>query len=187
KDELFTNSPATYHFIYIGRLLDVKFPDDILRAFNVICKTMPGCALIMAGDGPMRADLEKMALEMDIQTRVHFLGSISQDRLANLLGGCFAVLSTLTGRSLVEGALAGLPIVAYDRDWQLDFISRNSAGVIVPFRDWQKMAESAVHLIRDPEEAKRMGAASRKTGVEASDTEKIYEHERSEFDKILKR
>lgn len=187
KDELIINSQAVYHFIYVGRLIDTKHPDDVVRAFEIIDHTIPNCALIMAGDGPMRADLEKMAVDMGIHAKVHFLGNISQVRLANLLAGCFAVLSPLTGRSLIESALAGLPIVAYDRDWQVDFVEKNNAGVIVPFRDWKKMAEVAVHFIGHPEEVKKMGESARKAGLEACDVEKLYMHERSEFDKLLKR
>lgn len=187
KDELFIKSDASYHFIYVGRLLDLKFPDDVLRSFEVINRMVPNCALVMAGDGPMKVILENMAREMNIQDKVHFIGNISQMRLANLLAGCFAVLSPLTGRSLVESALAGLPIVAYDRDWQPEFVSKNGAGVIVPFRDWQKMGETAVHLIQHPEEARQMGEASRRTGLDACDSDKLYGHEQKEFDKLLKR
>ncbi|MEP7145103.1 MAG: hypothetical protein ABI707_19610, partial [Ferruginibacter sp.] len=43
KDDFFTTSKATYHFIYIGRFVDIKYPDDVLRAFDVICKTEPDC------------------------------------------------------------------------------------------------------------------------------------------------
>jgi glycosyltransferase involved in cell wall biosynthesis len=187
KDELFMKSNASYHFIYVGRLLDLKFPDDVIRSFEAISKAVPDCALVMAGDGPMKPALEEMAKEMGMQHRIHFLGNINQMRLANLLAGCFAVLSPLTGRSLVESALAGLPIIAYDRDWQPEFVLKNGAGVIVPFRDWQKMGEAAIHLIRYPQEAKTMGEASRRTGLEACDTEKLYGHEQKEFDKLLKR
>jgi glycosyltransferase involved in cell wall biosynthesis len=187
KDELFNNSKALYHFIYIGRLIDLKYPDDVLYAFAEIDKMIPGCALIMAGDGPMMDGLRKMTSDLGIHDKVHFLGNINQARLANLLAGCFAVLSPLTGRSLIEASLAGLPIVAYDRDWQPEFISNSGSGIIVPFRDWHKMAEMAVYLIRHPEEARRMGISSRQAGLKYSDTEKIYEHERNEFDKLLNR
>lgn len=187
KDELFVTSRNLRHFIYVGRLAEVKHPDDALRAFSMIDKGAPDCALIMAGDGSMRADLEKMARELGIHDKVHFLGNISQKRLASLLAGCFAVLSPLTGRSLVECALAGLPIVAYDRDWQGDFIGKSGAGLIVPFRDWQKMGQAAIHLLCNAEDARRMGEASLRKGREFCDLDKIYGHERMEFDKLLKR
>ncbi len=186
KDEFFLTSQASYHFIYVGRLLDVKFPEDVLAAFNLIVKSVPNCALIMAGDGPMKKELELMALEMQIADKVHFAGNISQDKLVSLLAGCFAVLSPLTGRSLVEAALAGLPIVAYDRDWQQDFVGKNGAGIVVPFRDSKKMAESAIYLINNTNQSKLMAAAARKAGLDACNLEAIYKHERNEFEKLLK-
>lgn len=186
-DEFFITRQEVRHFIYVGRMLELKHPDDVLRAFSLINQNVPNCALIMAGDGPMRGDLEKLAHELGVCDKVHFLGYISQRRLAKLLAGCFAVLSPITGGSLVEGALAGLPIVAYNRDWQPDFVGKSGAGVIVPFRDWQQMGEAAVHLLRHPEEAMRMGSAARRKGLETCDLEKIYGHERCEFDKLLKR
>lgn len=187
QDELFKTSKANYHFIYVGRMIDLKFPDDVIKSFNEIQKIIPNSALIMAGEGIMREELDKMALEMGIQEKVYFLGNISQMRLANLLSGCFAVLSPLTGRSLIEVALAGLPIVAYDRDWQVDFLEKSGAGVIVPFRDWQKMAESAVYLINNPEEANVMAKCARMAGLDACNIEKLYDHEKNEFDNLLKR
>lgn len=187
KDELFNTSKAKYHFIYIGRLVDIKHPDDVLRAFAVICQAEPDSVLIIAGNGEMKTDLEKIALEVGVNDKIHFIGNINQVRLANVLAGCFAVLSPLTGRSLIEASLAGLPIIAYDRDWQTDFVLKSGAGVIVPFRDWKKIAEAALHMIQHPEETKQIALASRKAGLEACDTEKIYEHERNEFDKLLKR
>lgn len=186
KDVVFNQSKAAYHFIYVGRLLDIKYPDDVLRAFAVINSNVADAALLIAGDGPMRDEMEKLAEELNIKRKVTFLGNISQLRLANILAGCFAVLSPLTGRSLIEATLAGLPIVAYDRDWQLDFVTKHGAGIIVPFRDWQKMGDEAVNIIQNPAVAKTLAAASRKTGMEASDNEALYGHERNEFAKLLK-
>jgi glycosyltransferase involved in cell wall biosynthesis len=187
KDILFNSITATYTFIYVGRLIDLKFPDDVLYAFSEISKVEPSSALIMAGDGILKNDLEKIAKELNIQDKVHFVGNVSQLKLANLLAGCFAVLSPLTGRSLIESALAGLPIVAYDRDWQLDFVEKTGGGIIVPFRDWKKMAEAAIYIIHNPQEAKKYGAAARVAGLEICDLEKIYGHEIAEFEKVLKR
>ena len=184
-DDLILKNQNAYHFIYVGRLLEVKHPDDVLRAFAVLNQEVARCTLIMAGDGTMRADLEELARDLEISDKVYFLGNISQERLANLLAGCFAVFSPLTGRSLIESALAGLPIVAYDRDWQSDFVGKSGAGIVVPFRDWQKMGEAAIRLVKHLEDARRMGESSRQKGMEICDLEKIYDHERREYEKLL--
>jgi len=185
RDILFSSSDDIYYFIYVGRMLNVKYPDDVIRAFGLICKGIQNCALIMVGDGPMLKELEAMAFEMGIQDKIHFTGNINQVRLANILGSCFAALSPLTGRSLIEASLAALPIVAYDRDWQLDFVTKSGNGIVVPFRDWQQMAVEALHLVHCPEDKKRYSEASRCIGLTFCDTDQIYAHEQNEFNKLL--
>jgi len=185
-DNLFSIYPAKYYFIYIGRMIDIKFPDDVLRAFSLINSKILNSGLIMAGNGAMQDELRNIAMELGISEKVHFLGNVNQSRLASLLAGCFAVLSPLTGRSLIEAALGGIPIVAYDRDWQLEFVETSGAGVIVPFRDWKKMAEVSIYLINNPDVAKKHGRAARAAGLEICDLEKLYGHEKNEFNKLLK-
>ncbi len=186
KDEFFESSKANYHFIYVGRLVNIKHPDDVIRAFAEINGVIPNCALIMAGDGPMIEELEAIAEKLGVKQQVTFLGNISQTRLAKVFAGCFTVLSPLTGRSLIESALAGLPIVAYDRDWQAEFVGKHGAGVIVPYRDWEEMGRAALKIVQDPEAAKQMADASRRAGMEACDIEKMYAHEKREFEKLLR-
>lgn len=187
KDIIFQQHPTKYNFIYIGRMTEIKHPDDVVQAFNIICKSNSDCSLIMAGDGPMVEDLKKMAEGMGILDKIRFIGNINQARLANILAGCFAVLSPLTGRSLMEASLAGLPIVAYDRDWQLDFVTKNGNGIIVPFRDWQSMGKEALSLIESPVTAKKYAEASRRTGLDFCNTDRLFMHEQNEYNKILKR
>ena len=186
-NEIFAHSTAKYHFIYVGRMLDVKFSEDVLLAFEIMYKANSECALIMAGDGDMKKELENRSLEMKISDRVFFLGNVSQKNLCNILAGCFAGFSPLTGRSLIEVSLASLPIVAYEQDWHRDFITRRGAGILVPFRNWQAMAQAALELIDKPEETKKLAEASRLTGLDFCDTDKLYVHEQNEFNKLLKK
>lgn len=187
SDEIFERIKAEHFFIYIGRLTEVKHPDDVIRAFTTIHEAIPDSVLLMAGEGPLMEALQTLAVEQKIAGSVYFLGNLSQQRLADVLPKCSLVLSPLTGRSLVESSLAGLPIVAYDRDWQVDFVEKNGSGIIVPFRDWQQMGEAAIYIIKHPEEREKMESASRKAGLEIADVKKLYEHEWKEFDKLLKK
>ncbi len=183
--ELVKKIAGVKYFIYVGRINPLKYLDDVIKAFNVIDQERGNCQLIMAGDGPMKAKLEQMTEEMGISQKVHFVGNIDQESLASLLGGCFALMSPVAGRSLIEATLAGLPVIAYDLDWQPEFLGRHNAGIIVPSRDWNKMAEAAIHLIDHPAEVARMSQAARQTGIEAADTKKLFEHEQQEFEKLL--
>lgn len=44
---------------------------------------VPG-SLVLVGDGPLRRDLEGLALRLGLSGRVHFIGSVSQDDLIAL-------------------------------------------------------------------------------------------------------
>jgi glycosyltransferase involved in cell wall biosynthesis len=185
-DPIFETDPkAEYYFIYIGRLIEMKFVDDVIKSFGAIKKSVPNSALILAGDGPELEQLSQLAVELGIREDVYFLGNINQLRLANILSKCFAVLSPSTGRSLIEASLGALPIIAYDRDWQPEFIENNNAGFVVPFRDWQKMAERSIYLVQNPSTAREFGKGARNGGLKICDLEKLYGHEIAEFKKIL--
>lgn len=187
KDEVFTGNSAKYNFIFIGRMTDIKHPDDVLRAFSYVCNAEASCSLIMVGSGDMLPELEELANELKIKEKVFFLKNQDQIRLASILSGCFAAFSPLTGRSLIEATLAGLPVIAYDRDWQAEYLLRLGAGTIIEFRDWEAMGKEALKLIENPALAQKYAEASRQTGLEYCDTDKIYAHEQAEFDKLLKK
>jgi glycosyltransferase involved in cell wall biosynthesis len=175
------------YLIYVGRLVEVKHPDDVIRAFAVANELYSECELIIAGDGSMRCELEQLVSSLGLEKKVHFLGNINQSRMAKLLASCFAYLSPLTGGALIEAALAELPIIAYDRDWQGEFVGNDQAGVLIPFRNWQKMGEAAAELLGNPGQAEKLGGEARRRGLELTDLDKIYSIQRAAFDRVLSR
>jgi glycosyltransferase involved in cell wall biosynthesis len=187
RDELVKSEHNVMYLIYVGRLVEVKHPDDVVKAFSVVTKSIPSCELIMAGDGSMRFDLERLALDLNLENKIHFLGNVNQSRLVKLLGSSSAYLSPLTGGALIEAALAGLPVIAYDRDWQGEFVGDNEAGTLIPFRNWQVMGEAAVDLLNNPKKAEKLGNEARRRGLELTNLDKIYSIQRIAFDKVLSR
>jgi len=185
SDIFFDGKKDVKVFIFIGRLLKLKFPDHAIFAFTEINKIYPDAELIMAGDGEMRSELLAICSDFGITTKVHFLGNLDQDKLSNLMACCFACLSPLSGRSLVEVTLAGLPVIAYDRDWQSDYLLASGAGTIVPFMDWKAMGAAAIDLLNSPDDAKVMSRRARKLGLEFTDLDTIYAHEKSQYSKLL--
>lgn len=174
-------------FVYVGRLLETKFPDDVIKAFSAARAYGADSHLVMVGDGPMRPELEKLAADLGIADRVRFTGSVSQQRLSEILAGCLAALSPLTGRALIEVALAGLPVVVYDRDWQKEFVDRSSGGHVVPFRDWHKMGECAARLAADRDAARALGENARRAALGMCDLSDLYRHEQQVFQALLQR
>ncbi len=97
--------------IYVGRLLEEKNPDSIIRAIAEI----PEVVLTIVGDGPIRPRLEALVSELGLGARVAFQPSIENDALCALLHDqdIFAVHTEYweISKSVLEALLTGLPVV----------------------------------------------------------------------------
>ena len=172
-------------FVYVGRLIETKCPEDVVRAFADVHRRDERTALVMVGDGTMREQLGALAKDMGLEANVSFVGAVHQQRLSEILPGCFAALSPLTGRALIEVALAGLPVVAYDRDWQREFVDTSKGGIVVPFRDWRAMAAASIDLLGRADDARSMGHNARRRALELCDLTQLYKHEQEAYEKLF--
>lgn len=177
-----------YRFIMcVGRLETVKHPDDIVRVLAEVRKRGHDLKALMVGDGQERASLTELARELGVVEDVAFCGNRGQEWLSQVIPQAAAVVSPITGRALSEAAFGAAPIVAYDLDWQGELIKTGETGELVPARDWMKMADSVERFLTDATYARRMGAAVRKRAFEMLDPATLDQHERDEYEKLLRR
>lgn len=170
--------------LFVGRLLPLKHPDEAVRAMASVIGRRPDAHGLVAGSGPMQAELEALAASLGAQGRIHFLGHLDQAELSRLIPRCIT-LSPLTGMALVECGLGGSPLVAFDRDWQAEFVEDGVNGFVVPFLDHEAMAERALRLIGDPKLRARMAGASRERALDFADRARIEAREREAYDRVI--
>jgi glycosyltransferase involved in cell wall biosynthesis len=132
----------------------------------------------------MQAELQELIENLNMTGRIHLVGHLNQHELARLLPHCIT-LSPLTGMALIECALGGSPIVAFDRDWQSEFVEDGVSGFVVPFTDHAAMAARAVELINDADLRRVMGGRGRERALDFSDQERIRAQEHAVFHKLL--
>lgn len=135
----------------------------LLRATAILAGERPDLRVLMVGDGPERAALERLSSELGVSNVVRFLGSRSDvpDILRALdLAVC---CSDFEGSPLavMEYMDAGLPVVATAVGGVPDLIESGVHGLLVAPRDPSALAESISRLLRDPELARNMGAQGR--------------------------
>ena len=116
-------------FLYIGRLEKVKHPDHVLQALSDVRKKGYDIQLLFVGVGTMLDELKEMVVKLGVENKVVFAGNQNQEWLSRIIPLTAAVLSPHTGRALSEAALAGVPIVAYDIDWQSEIIENEETGL----------------------------------------------------------
>ncbi|HHY18026.1 MAG TPA: glycosyltransferase family 4 protein [Firmicutes bacterium] len=116
-----------------------------------------------AGDGPLRAGAETLAREMNLESRIEFLGQ-RQDIPEMLQGAAgFILISNSEGLplSILEAMRAGLPIIASDVGGIPETIEDGVNGFLIPKGDVDTLRRRFSTLVSDPGLRSKMGRASR--------------------------
>jgi len=146
---------------YAGRLEKVKFVEDLILCLKEVKKLVGNAVLVLAGTGELEGRLRSLAGEMGILDSVIFLEKVSHERLADLYRSADVNLFTHAGITLVEAALSGKPVAAYDHDWAGEFLGYNERGLLAQFRDVPYLAKCVVRLLKDKDLSSALGAAAR--------------------------
>jgi len=156
-------APGTRIIGTVGRLNPVKDQATLLRAFARLRGEFADTALVLVGDGALRAPLEAQAAALGIGDAVRFLGDRGDVR--ELLQGfdVFALSSLSEGYSmaLLEACASGLPIVATDVGGNREIVVDGRNGRLAPPARDDALAEAFATLLRDPAGAGAMGRAGR--------------------------
>ncbi|WP_417538424.1 glycosyltransferase family 4 protein [Marinobacter sp.] len=146
----------------VARLDPVKNQAMMLQAFAMVLAENPNCWLLMVGDGPERAALERQAHNLNISHRVAFTGFIEAP--ANFLAAMdlFLLSSNTEGTSmtLLEAMSLGLPTVATEAGGTPEIVAHAETGLLTPVGNVSAFAEGIAHIIKDKELRQRLGAAS---------------------------
>jgi glycosyltransferase involved in cell wall biosynthesis len=132
-----------------GRLTAQKALGDTLEALARV----PGVALLVLGDGPERAALERRAVELGVSDRVRFLGAGTRDDVIALFRGVDAALLTSAWENLphtlLEALAAGTPVIATSVGGIVEVVRDRENGLLVPPRDVAAIASAIDRLVHD--------------------------------------
>jgi glycosyltransferase involved in cell wall biosynthesis len=145
---------------WAGRLDPVKGLDVLIRA--VAAMNDPRVYLVLAGDGPIRRELQARVNASGLTLRVRFLGP--RRDVPSMLQACdvFAFPSRTEGlpNALLEAMAAACAIVATDVPGNRDLIAHGITGLKVPYGDIRALARAIESLLVDQPLRERLGAAA---------------------------
>lgn len=165
ESDLAVKEPAS-QVLFAGRLIERKGVDTLLHAFKKVSRDNSDARLIIAGDGPMRTELEKLSGELQIQGRVQFTGLVNSRRLQELINmSDVCVFPSYEGEGLLgvvlESMASAKAVIATTNNGNEDVISSMENGVLVEPRDVENLATNMNTLLSYPELAQKMGRAAR--------------------------
>ena len=165
-------------FIYVGRLIKQKKPELMIKAFIAFTENNEDSTLIIVGDGPEKARLEKIVENNNLNDRIKFKGHISDlGTLRQLYGTAVASVSPgYVGLSITQSLSFGVPMIisknenhapeieAAKEGFNTEFFNTDSAQDLASkyqyFYEnkslWSERAESIINDCKDNYTAEKM-------------------------------
>lgn len=153
--------PRRRYIAHIARHHRVKDQPTLLRGFAAMAADCPDVDLLMIGDGPLRGELEALALSLGVERRIHFLG-IRLDIPELLKAADVFVLTSVSeaaSLTLMESMATGVPVVVTNVGGNPEIIRHEREGLLIERSDWQGCAAALRRLFQDAKLAKRLGLA----------------------------
>ena len=148
-----------------ARLSKEKGLHYLLEAFAVVAGRHPQARLVLAGEGPERRRLERMAARLGLGERVRFLGEVPHEQVPEVIQqlDIFAMPSTYEGFGVaaLEAEAMEVPVVASRIHGIPDVVVDGETGLLVPPRDRQALAAALDRLASDGDLRRRLGQAGR--------------------------
>ncbi|WP_042691075.1 glycosyltransferase family 4 protein [Thermococcus nautili] len=129
-------------FLFVGRLIPEKGVDFFLRSLALLRREFPDFRALIAGDGPERRKLERLARELGIGDNVTFTGFLKdyRDVIALMKASrVFAFPSRREGFGMVvlEAMASGLPVVTVEHTMNasMHLVENGKTGFVVPINE----------------------------------------------------
>lgn len=139
-------------WLCVGRLVEAKDHANLIRAFSQVTQQNDAAHLLLAGDGPLRHELEFLCRVYGIEDRVHFLGARSDIPALMSAADGYVLSSAWEGLPMVllEAASCGLPLVATDVGGNNEVIAASKENHLVRSKDANALAEAMLRVMQLP-------------------------------------
>jgi glycosyltransferase involved in cell wall biosynthesis len=181
----------TKNTLFFLSLLDefhkYKGLDYLLKAIGIVKNVIPDIKLIVGGKGALLEYYRKMVEDYDLKDNVEFHGFIPDEKIVEYYNrSSIFVLPSISSKQegfgivVLEALACETPVISTDIVGVANDVISSKAGIIVPPKDVDKLAEAIINILEN-ENSKKMGVSGRKlvedkytwSGI-AEKTEKLY-------------
>jgi glycosyltransferase involved in cell wall biosynthesis len=151
--------------LFLGGLKPRKSLPFLLDVWRAVATARPQATLIVAGTGPLEAELRTQAERLALGNQVIFTGRVPEaDKVAYYrLADLFVFPSSLEGFGLVVGEAmsCGLAVATSDQGALSELVVDGRGGIVCPDRDLAAFTRAVLHLLDAPDLRAQLGEFNR--------------------------
>jgi glycosyltransferase involved in cell wall biosynthesis len=173
--------------VCVGALTAEKGHALLIEAFAKLRREMTSCRLLLAGEGRLRAQLERQAREAGLGSAMFFAGFVPEVDSVYAAGDLFVFpsLAEGAGSSLLRAMAFGLPVLALARGGVGEIIIDERNGVLVQEAGAEALARAAARILQDTELRERISRAARETVVSRYSADRMVDDTARIFDGLI--
>lgn len=145
----FSINPNLPIILGVGRLVEVKDFETLIKSFSIVRKSIPA-QLIILGEGPLRSKLDSLIESLELKNDVHMLGFVENPYEYMKLSKVFVLSSLWEGfpNGMVEAMTCGTAIVSTNCEGGAsEILEEGKWGQLVPVRHENAMANAIIEVI----------------------------------------
>jgi glycosyltransferase involved in cell wall biosynthesis len=174
--------------LFAGSLKAVKDPLTFVRGGLVLLRDHPQARFVVAGDGPMRDDMEALVRREGHTTAFRFLGTVPSDGIP--FDECTVLASTsireASSNVLLEALAHGVPVIATRVGGSTELVERSRGGLLIEPNDVDGLAGALRTMAESPARAAEMGERGRAYVREEHHPRRTVERHVELFERVLR-
>ena len=177
------NKKDRFDILTVARLVEKKGVCYGVEAIAKLKEKIPAVHYHIAGDGPLKSELEALIDHFNLNENVSLLGWIRQDEVLNLMDEADILIApSVTSIEndqegipvvMIEAMAKGLPVLSTYHSGIPEIVIDGVNGLLVGERDSDALAEQLLYLVSNPEKMTEMGTRARQFIEENYDINKL--------------
>lgn len=190
EHKLSAKLPKDNTFLFIGKLVEQKGVDVLIKALARVRSVIPGVRLKIVGDGPEEQTLKKLAADLQVSDLITFTGKLSNARVMEEIDDALCVVipskyvencsivgieAMSKGKVIIASRIGGLP----------DLVDDNETGFLVRPNDPDDLSNQIIYVMQNRSTLSEMGTRARAKYERCFSKSAYYRTLLSVYDRII--
>lgn len=166
--------------------------DYLLKALKIVKLKIDDVKLIVGGEGKLLDYYTKMAHELGLKNNIEFRGFIPHEKIVEYYNRSNVfILPSISSKQegfgivALEALACETPVISTDIVGVADDLKKSNAGIIIPPKNVDKLAQAIIELLTHPEMSKEMGINGRRLVQKKFTWSKIAKMTEDLYKKVL--